>query len=195
MSVRSPFPNSYPERKRNGGHQGRESNKTYTTLKKQKCWLENKVLWGIPSSWPQIMALKSPLMRAVKSFGRPGKLVCNHSNHFKFSTLIFLYRKGPRSVLRFFSIISMLSVMANTPKTFEDYPSMWYLTYVTDWITLVIFTAEMVTKIHHLGLISDEKSYLKDKWCKFDASMCFFIWISVILQVRLLLLFQFLTAY
>ena len=114
------------------------------------------------------------------------RYTCHTTNHFKFFNLdfFFLYRKGPRSVLRFFSIISMLSVMANTPKTFEDYPSMWYLTYVTDWITLVIFTAEMVTKIHHLGLISDEKSYLKDKWCKFDASMCFFIWISVILQVR-----------
>ena len=128
------------------------------------------------------MGLKSPQMRAVRSFGLPGKLVTLKIRpQFNF---FYGYRKGPRSVLRFLSIISMLSVMANTPRTFVDYPSMWYITYVTDWITLVIFTAEMVTKIHHMGLISDEKSYLKDKWCKFDASMCFFIWISVILQVR-----------
>ena len=72
--------------------------------------------------------------------------------------------------------------MLNTPKTFEHYPYLLYGTYVADWITLLAFTAEMVTKINHMGLLSDEKSYLKDKWCRFDASMCFFIWISVILQ-------------
>ena len=88
-------------------------------------------------------------------------------------------------MLRFLSLVSMFSVMLNTPKTFIVYPSCWYITYIADWITLVVFTAEMVTKIHHMGLWYDEKAYLKDKWARFDATMCFFIWISVILQVTL----------
>ena len=41
----------------------------------------------------------------------------------------------------------------------------------------------MITKINHMGLIgSGDTSYLKDRWCQFDASMLFFILISVILQ-------------
>jgi hypothetical protein len=58
---------------------------------------------------------------------------------------------------------------------------------------VLAFTAEMVSKINHKGLWStssaleasndDNKlSYLKDRWCQFDASMLFFILISVILQ-------------
>ena len=29
-----------------------------------------------------------------------------------------------------------------------------------------------------------DNPYLKDHWCQFDASMVFFLWVSVILQVR-----------
>lgn len=72
--------------------------------------------------------------------------------------------------------------MLNTPKTQELYPSLLYVTFVSDCICLVAFTVEMVAKINHMGLFHDEKAYLKDKWCRFDATMCFFIWISVILQ-------------
>lgn len=72
--------------------------------------------------------------------------------------------------------------MLNTPKTFRAYPSLKYFTYVVDCICVLVFTTEMIAKINHMGLLSDEKSYLKDKWCRFDATMCFFIWISVILQ-------------
>ncbi|KAF8767850.1 Sodium leak channel non-selective protein like [Argiope bruennichi] len=34
-----------------------------------------------------------------------------------------------------------------------------------------------------LSLVSGDFSYLKDRWCQFDATMVFFLWISVILQV------------
>ena len=59
--------------------------------------------------------------------------------------------------------------MLNTPKTFEYHPELKWATYIADCITLLGFTAEMVTKINHMGLYSNEKSYLKDKWCRFDA--------------------------
>ena len=53
--------------------------------------------------------------------------------------------------------------MLNTPKTFENYPSLLYVTYVADWVTLLAFLAEMVTKINHMGLISDSGAYLKNR--------------------------------
>jgi hypothetical protein len=84
--------------------------------------------------------------------------------------------------LRFLALVSLVSVMLNTPRTFENYPSLLYVTYVADWVALVAFIAEMMTKIHHMGLISGEKAYLKDRWCQFDAVMAFCILISVILQ-------------
>lgn len=31
-------------------------------------------------------------------------------------------------------------------------------------------------------MLKGEKPYLKDHWCQFDASMVFFLWMSVILQ-------------
>ena len=87
------------------------------------------------------------------------------SSHF----FLIIFRKGPRSVLRFLALISLVSVMLNTPKTFEAYPKLKWATYIADCITILGFTAEMVTKINHMGLYSNEKSYLKDKWCRFDA--------------------------
>ena len=55
--------------------------------------------------------------------------------------------------------------------------------FAADIFCLLVFTAEMITKINHMGLIgSGDTSYLKDRWCQFDASMLFFILISVILQ-------------
>jgi hypothetical protein len=79
------------------------------------------------------------------------------------------FRKGPRTFLRFLALVSLVSVMLNTPKTFEYHPELKWATYIADCITLLGFTAEMVTKINHMGLYSNEKSYLKDKWCRFDA--------------------------
>ncbi len=57
--------------------------------------------------------------------------------------------------------MSLFSVMLNTPKTFESYGWLLYGTYIVDVICLVAFLAEMVTKIHHMGLIHDSKAYLK----------------------------------
>ena len=96
--------------------------------------------------------------------------------------LLFYFRKGPRNFLRFLALISLFSVCLNTPKTFKNYPSLQYITFVTDWVTLLAFLAEMVTKINHMGLISDSGAYLKNRWCQFDAVMAFFILLSVILQ-------------
>lgn len=132
--------------------------------------------------WQQTMVPRKPPMKAVRLYGPQGK----NQDFWKWydvSKLSYLVcRKGPRTVLRFLALVSLVSVILNTPKTFENYPSLLYVTYVADWVTLVAFLAEMVTKINHMGLISDERAYLKDRWCQFDAAMAFWILISVILQ-------------
>ncbi|KAJ3664858.1 hypothetical protein Zmor_000398 [Zophobas morio] len=43
----------------------------------------------------------------------------------------------------------------------------------------------MVVKVHIRGILKSEKPYLEDHWCQFDASMVFFLWISVdLISVR-----------
>ncbi|KAK8774669.1 hypothetical protein V5799_010798 [Amblyomma americanum] len=63
------------------------------------------------------------------------------------------------------------------------HPTLVYVTFCWDIFATLLFTAEMIAKMHIRGLITGESPYLKDRWCQFDATMVFFLWISVILQV------------
>lgn len=85
--------------------------------------------------------------------------------------------------MRFCALISLLSVCLNTPKTFERYPPLKYLTLFCDISVALLFTAEMITKIFLRSLLKGEKPYLKSRWCQFDASMCLFLWVSIVLQI------------
>lgn len=85
--------------------------------------------------------------------------------------------------MRFCALVSLLSVCLNTPKTFERYPPLKFLTLFCDVSVSLLFTAEMITKISIRGFIKGEKPYLKSRWCQFDASMCFFLWVSIILHL------------
>ncbi|XP_038062200.1 sodium leak channel non-selective protein-like isoform X1 [Patiria miniata] len=87
-----------------------------------------------------------------------------------------------RGVLRGMAIISFISVSCNTPETFQHLAELTYITFVTDIIVSVIFTAEMIAKMHMKGVIRGEAPYLKDNWCVFDAIMVFLVWVSVVLQ-------------
>ncbi|KAH6937707.1 hypothetical protein HPB50_003680 [Hyalomma asiaticum] len=75
------------------------------------------------------------------------------------------------------------STALNTTRTFEKHPPLVYVTFCWDIFATLLFTAEMIAKMHIRGLITGESPYLKDRWCQFDATMVFFLWISVILQV------------
>ncbi|XP_050444876.1 sodium leak channel NALCN isoform X2 [Cataglyphis hispanica] len=88
-----------------------------------------------------------------------------------------------RRLMRFCALVSLASVCLNTPKTFEKIPSLQYVTFVCDLIVTFLFTAEMIAKMHIRGILKRDKSYLKDHWCQFDASMVIFLWLSVILQM------------
>ncbi|XP_074643734.1 sodium leak channel NALCN-like [Tubulanus polymorphus] len=88
-----------------------------------------------------------------------------------------------RRILRVCAMFSLISVSMNTPKTFERYPSLFYITFVTDFILTIIFTAEMIAKIHIGGFYRGEAPYLRDRWCQFDGFLTLCHWVSVILQV------------
>lgn len=85
--------------------------------------------------------------------------------------------------MRLCALVSLFSVCLNTPKTFERYPPLKFLTLFCDVSVCLLFTAEMITKISIRGFIKGEKPYLKSRWCQFDASMCLFLWVSIILHV------------
>ncbi|XP_034827305.1 sodium leak channel NALCN isoform X2 [Maniola hyperantus] len=88
-----------------------------------------------------------------------------------------------RRILRFCALLSLLSVSLNTPKSFEKYPYLQTVTFAVDCCVTLLFTAEMIAKMHIRGILKGDVAYLKDHWCQFDASMVFFLWVSVLLQM------------
>lgn len=84
--------------------------------------------------------------------------------------------------MRFCALMSLVSVSLNTPKTFERYPFLEYVTFICDILAVTAFTSEMIAKMHIRGIYKGDAAYLKDHWCQFDSSMVFFLWISVVLQ-------------
>lgn len=41
----------------------------------------------------------------------------------------------------------------NTPKTFEHYPPLQYVTFALDTLLMFLYTAEMIAKMHIRGII------------------------------------------
>ncbi|XP_026688408.1 sodium leak channel non-selective protein-like, partial [Diaphorina citri] len=85
--------------------------------------------------------------------------------------------------MRSCAFVSLIMVCLNTPKTFERHPNAQYFVFSVDLIITVMFTAEMIAKMHIRGILKGEVPYLKDHWCQFDAAMVFLHWVSVILMV------------
>ncbi|XP_060526683.1 sodium leak channel NALCN isoform X2 [Cylas formicarius] len=92
-------------------------------------------------------------------------------------------KRWVRRLMRTCALLSLSSVCCNTPRSFERFPHMQMITFSVDATVTVLFTSEMIAKMHIRGILKGEKPYLKDHWCQFDASMVFFLWISVILQI------------
>ncbi|KAJ8956573.1 hypothetical protein NQ314_006700 [Rhamnusium bicolor] len=92
-------------------------------------------------------------------------------------------KRWVRRLMRTCALLSLASVSCNTPKTFEKFHFMQTTTFSVDAVVTVLFTSEMIAKMHIRGILKGDRPYLKDHWCQFDASMVFFLWISVILQV------------
>ncbi|XP_065332108.1 sodium leak channel NALCN isoform X4 [Cloeon dipterum] len=58
-----------------------------------------------------------------------------------------------RRLMRFCALVSLFSVAANTPKTFERHPSLQYVTFCCDALATALFTAEMVAKMQIRGIL------------------------------------------
>ncbi|XP_062287489.1 sodium leak channel non-selective protein isoform X3 [Scomber scombrus] len=97
--------------------------------------------------------------------------------------IFWINKPWVHSLLRACAIISVISVCMNTPKTFEHYPPLQYVTFTLDTLLMFLYTAEMIAKMHIRGIIKGDNSYVKDRWCMFDGIMVFFIWVSLVLQV------------
>lgn len=66
------------------------------------------------------------------------------------------------SLLRACAIISVISVCMNTPKTFEHYPPLQYVTFTLDTLLMFLYTAEMIAKMHIRGIIKVPLAVLRD---------------------------------
>uniref|UniRef100_A0A3P8Y2F7 Sodium leak channel NALCN n=1 Tax=Esox lucius TaxID=8010 RepID=A0A3P8Y2F7_ESOLU len=97
--------------------------------------------------------------------------------------ILWINKPWVHSLLRACAIISVISVCMNTPKTFEHYPPLQYVTFTLDTLLMFLYTAEMIAKMHIRGIIKGDNSYVKDRWCMFDGFMVFFLWVSLVLQV------------
>ncbi|XP_060129352.1 LOW QUALITY PROTEIN: sodium leak channel NALCN [Zootoca vivipara] len=116
--------------------------------------------------------------------------------------ILWINKPWVHSLLRICAIISVISVCMNTPKTFEHYPPLQYVTFALDTLLMFLYTAEMIAKMHIRGIVKMElgkgwrlttpqpfqmfkgdTSYVKDRWCVFDGFMVFCLWVSLVLQV------------
>lgn len=73
------------------------------------------------------------------------------------NVLVFLccccFFQWVHSLLRICAIISVISVCMNTPKTFEHYPPLQYVTFALDTLLMFLYTAEMIAKMHIRGIV------------------------------------------
>lgn len=55
--------------------------------------------------------------------------------------------------MRSCALVSLVSVSLNTPKTFERFPPLQYVTFCSDLIITFLFTTEMIAKMHIRGIL------------------------------------------
>lgn len=67
--------------------------------------------------------------------------------------LFVFFFQWVHSLLRICAIISVISVCMNTPKTFEHYPPLQYVTFALDTLLMFLYTAEMIAKMHIRGIV------------------------------------------
>ncbi len=58
-----------------------------------------------------------------------------------------------RKLLRISALLSVVSVSMNTPKTFHWHHELMYVTFTIDLVVTLLFTAEMIAKMHIRGII------------------------------------------
>ena len=69
-------------------------------------------------------------------------------------------RNWVRRALRCCAMASFISVSLNTPKTFDNYPLLLYITFAVDLIVTFAFSAELIAKMHIRGIIKVTKLFI-----------------------------------
>lgn len=77
----------------------------------------------------------------------------SRKNPAKIQFKIFRFQLWVRRLMRLCALISLASVSCNTPKTFERYPFFQYLTFICDTTVTLLFSAEMIAKMHIRGIL------------------------------------------
>lgn len=68
-------------------------------------------------------------------------------------TNFILFQLWVRRILRLCALLSLMSVSLNTPKSFEKYPYLQTITFAVDCCVTLLFTAEMIAKMHIRGIL------------------------------------------
>lgn len=74
--------------------------------------------------------------------------------------VVVSFQAWARWMLHCCSLISLLSVSANTSGTFHKYPDLKYITLACDVYVTVLFTAEMIAKMYMYGIIRVSEQHL-----------------------------------
>ncbi|CAL4058549.1 unnamed protein product, partial [Meganyctiphanes norvegica] len=83
-------------------------------------------------------------------------------------------------------LASVCSIQCSGGGGMQLRPNLQYFGGCHDLVRLLFNYAEIITHVAfelNEGILDGEVPYLKDRWCQFDASMAFFLWISVILHM------------
>ena len=89
---------------------------------------------------------------------------------------VFLFLQWVHTLLRACAIISVISVCMNTPKTFEHYPPLQYVTFTLDTLLMFLYTAEMIAKMHIRGIIKVATRIITQSTLRNTDSHCLSTW-------------------
>ncbi|CAJ0935665.1 unnamed protein product, partial [Mesorhabditis belari] len=84
-----------------------------------------------------------------------------------------------KELVKLACIISMISVCLNTPQTLTLWSPLNWVLFVSDCLVTLIFTFEAGVHIHQHGLVDNARSYLCDRWCRFDLFMLLMHYLSI----------------
>lgn len=73
-------------------------------------------------------------------------------------TEIFIFQRWVRRLMRTCALLSLTSVSCNTPKTFEKFHFMQLTTFCVDISVTMLFTSEMIAKMHIRGILKVVKT-------------------------------------
>ncbi|CAI4222140.1 unnamed protein product [Auanema sp. JU1783] len=104
---------------------------------------------------------------------------------------VYMENEQMERALKTACIISLITVCLHTPHTFQLLPYLTYIVLLVDIIPVLIFTADIVLRIHHEGYFKLDSSFLRDRWCQFDLFLSCIHWLSWILHIYELISVQF----